>query len=92
MRAQTAPHPFGSIETLSQVASESREPNFFELLKAGILAGSLGRDPGAVTGGNFIEDPRNVVGVTGADFDSYSSNSDFQIIQIGVNTIDLGAC
>lgn len=33
-----------SIETLDQVANESkeREPNFFELLQAGILAGSLG--------------------------------------------------
>jgi hypothetical protein len=34
----------GSIETLDQVAAEAtpREPNFFELLQAGILSGSLG--------------------------------------------------
>lgn len=34
----------GSIKTLDQVAAEStaREPNFFELLQAGILSGSLG--------------------------------------------------
>lgn len=31
-----------AIKTLDQVASDNREPNFFELLKAGILAGSLG--------------------------------------------------
>ena len=44
-----------SIETLDQVGNSPstntadnavREPNFFELLKAGILNGSLGRDPG----------------------------------------------
>lgn len=37
------------IETLDQVAAESvkREPNFFELLQAGILSGSLGFDGGA---------------------------------------------
>ena len=34
-----------SIETLAQVAGELREPNFFELLKAGILSGSLGGFP-----------------------------------------------
>lgn len=35
--------PFnGTIETLDQVAKEGREPNFFELLKAAILNGSLG--------------------------------------------------
>jgi hypothetical protein len=36
----------GTIETLDQVALEGREPNFFELLKAAILSGSLGLDPG----------------------------------------------
>ncbi len=43
--SQTSPP--GTIETLDQVADEGREPNFFELLKAGILAGSLGdnREP-----------------------------------------------
>jgi hypothetical protein len=38
--------PTGTIETLSQVASEGREPNFFEVLKAAILSGSLGLSPG----------------------------------------------
>ncbi len=31
-----------TIETLDQVAKEGRQPNFFELLQAGILSGSLG--------------------------------------------------
>ena len=41
----------GAIETLAQVAAEAapREPNFFELLQAGILSGSLGVDAGATT-------------------------------------------
>jgi Tfp pilus assembly protein PilX len=34
----------GLICTLSQVASQNREPNFIELLKAAILAGSVGKD------------------------------------------------
>jgi hypothetical protein len=36
----------GTIETLDQVAQEGREPNFFELLKAAILNGSLGLSAG----------------------------------------------
>jgi len=38
----------GTIETLDQVAAETppREPNFFELLKAAILNGSIGINPG----------------------------------------------
>ena len=36
----------GTIETLDQVAKEGREPNFFELLKAAILSGSVGVSPG----------------------------------------------
>ncbi|XHR27942.1 MAG: hypothetical protein ACFUZC_18680 [Chthoniobacteraceae bacterium] len=42
-----------SIETLNQVASEAtlREPNFFELLQAGILCGSLGAEMQTSYGG-----------------------------------------
>jgi|GEM_PF-1179699 len=36
----------GTIETLDQVAAEGREPNFFEVLKASILNGSVGVSPG----------------------------------------------
>ena len=35
----------GAIETLDQIAAENREPNFFELLQAGVLKGSLGMLP-----------------------------------------------
>jgi hypothetical protein len=53
-----------AIMTLDQVAAANREPDFFELLQAGILSGSLGQNtappPGTVgrgtTGGNVFPD------------------------------------
>jgi hypothetical protein len=84
-----------SIETLDQVAAEQREPNFFELLKAGILSGSLGRDPGVgnADSSNSPSNPsfyfaNNCNGVVGLFFNSYSAISDTQVIQIGANIID----
>src|SRR5262249_37777960 len=67
------PSPPNTIETLDQVASEGREPNFFELLKAGILAGSLGGNPGAAgvtltPSPSYIEGPNKVEGVMGKSF------------------------
>lgn len=59
-----------SIATLGSISG--REPNFFELLKASILSGSLGRS----------------LGVTQMDTNALDSNPDNQIIQIGVNLID----
>ena len=59
-----------SIATLGSISG--REPNFFELLKASILSGSLGRK----------------LGVTQIDTEALDSNPDNQIIQIGVNLID----
>ena len=70
-----------SIATLGSIGS--REPNFFELLKAGILIGSLGRDAGATGTYNvdFEEGPSS--GVEAED-----RNADYQIIRIGANIID----
>jgi hypothetical protein len=77
-----------SIKTLDVVAGEDREPNFFELLKVGVLSGSLGQGP--------VDD----LGSIGANWNpAYSRSSgqnntrlprlsDYQIIQIGVNLID----
>src|SRR6266550_743258 len=48
-----------TIMTLDQVAlaNPGREPDFFELLQAGILSGSLGQNTGGgVTGGNVFPD------------------------------------
>jgi Tfp pilus assembly protein PilX len=91
-----------SIETLDQIGnspsidtsdSAQREPNFFELLKAGILYGSVGRDPGAgvdyvfpgVVGGGGI-------GVISSFYipgtGNYRAAPDLHILQIGVNIID----
>ena len=62
-----------AIKTLDQVALENREPNFFELLKAGILSGSVGLGS---SGATFVAaDPKYV-------------SSDYQIMQIGANIID----
>ncbi len=71
------------IKTLHEVAQAGREPDFFELLKAVILNGSLGRDPGAVPGDINAGD-----GPNGLGFDAYSSIPDMQILQIGANIID----
>src|SRR5438034_3575084 len=68
-----------AIKTLNQVATDNREPNFFELLKAGILSGSVGLGS---SGATFVA----------ADTKYYSAvaptSSDYQIMQIGANIID----
>lgn len=61
-----------AIPTLEQVAQESREPNFVELLKASILWRSLGK-----SGGN-----------TAAHTAARDAFSDIQIMQIAANIID----
>ncbi len=70
-----------AIMTLGQVAaltgSSAREPDFFELLKAAILSGSLGLNPG----------PPVKPGVYG-DVNGISLMSDAQIWKIGANIID----
>jgi hypothetical protein len=70
--------PTTAIETLATVATENREPNFFELLKAAILNGSIGLGSGSTN--TFVA----------AETKYYSApfSSDYQIIQIGANIID----
>ncbi|MEM1059298.1 MAG: hypothetical protein AAGK14_08615 [Verrucomicrobiota bacterium] len=82
--------PETEIDTLHDVAGQMREPNFFEMLKAGILTGSLGRDPGKLaTEGSFAPTNRYPQGgPVGDGFDLYKDNRDQQIIQIGANAID----
>lgn len=60
------------IATLEQVANENREPDFFELLKAGILAGSLG-----------LQTPSGR-----QTSDVVQMSKDFQILRIGTSAID----
>jgi len=69
----------GSIKTLAQVRDEPtpREPNFFELLQAGILAGALAKD-----GDSPATSPSN------ATFDTTAQRkSEFHVFRIGANII-----
>src|SRR5436309_1891706 len=72
-----------TIMTLDQVAVAGREPDFFELLQAGILKGSLGQNTapppgtsgGGVTGGNVFPD-------------IHMSSTTQHILSIGASIID----
>lgn len=65
--------PASAIKTLTEVAQEGREPNFFELLKAAIHKGSLGQA---------------VAGTFAPDSDALYLESDLQIFRIGACMID----
>ncbi len=73
------------ILTLDQVASKNREPDFFELLQAGILSGSLGKSGRA---------DNTAVGMWPANYgpvnplNDTDTRADYQIIRIGANIID----
>jgi len=77
--------PVDSIKTLTEIAAEAtgREPNFFELLKLGMLHGSLGKtagDPGSGVGGYFWD--------TAARTADVDQNPDLQVVRVGANMID----
>ena len=61
------------IASLEQVAAQNREPNFFELLKAAIHVGSLGKASGA---GAIVSR------------DNLDGNLDLQVWRLGANLID----
>ena len=64
------------ILRLDEVAAVGREPDFFELLQAAILSGSLGQNTGGgVTGGNVFPD-------------IHMSNTAHHILSIGAAIID----
>lgn len=62
----------GRIRTLQDVVAQGREPNFFEVLQAGILAGSLGKNDGNSYTLDELRDSKRWL----------------QILQIGANIID----
>ena len=70
-----------SIALLGTIGN--RQPNFFELLKAGMLSGSLGKDAGA-NGQYFVNYEEGPASGLQAD----DQNSDAQIIRVGANIID----
>ncbi len=77
----TYTNPAGTVAAsrilrLDEVATAGREPDFFELLQAGILSGSLGQNTGGgVTGGNVFPDV-------------HMSNTTHHILSIGAAIID----
>jgi len=73
-----------TIMRLDQVATAGREPDFFELLQAGILSGSLGQNTGGgVTGQNNNADGSGLVFP-----DIHMSNTTHHILTIGACIID----
>jgi len=71
-----------TIKTLDEVKTLGREPDFFELLKAAILKGSLGLSAGPQASGSAVNS-----GTVCVEDDS-KLNTDAQIIQIGANILD----
>lgn len=76
----TATNPAGAILTLSEVATNNREANFFELLKASINAGSIGKSSASWTNGGAVY--QHQMDIT----------SDYQILQIGADIMDQNDC
>ncbi len=70
-----------AIKTLADAASAKREPNFFELLQAGMLSGSLGKS--GATGASDTGHGCSFGAIYGDE-----SNRYYQIIRIGANMID----
>ncbi|MBA3353006.1 MAG: hypothetical protein H0U23_11420 [Blastocatellia bacterium] len=78
-------NPAPAIKRLDTVASENREPDFFELLRATILDGSLGQNtaiPGSSTTGV------TGTGATTVFPDVHMSNKTHHILSIGAAIID----
>lgn len=88
------------IMTLDEVATAGREPDFFELLQAGILQGSLGLSSGdpaqknvRTAGGEFyrattIDWKGGTIVRSDATGNLIYAQEKFQVLQIGANMID----
>lgn len=79
-------HTPGQILTLDQVAdlAQGREPDFFELLQAAVLDGSLG----TVGRGDSPLPPANNTGQYSSSFKDPDSKKTMQTLRIGANIID----
>ncbi len=73
------------IKTLATVASENREPDFFELLRAGILDASLGQNTRGLNG---------VPGVTSSAADAQGANTfpDLHMSNKALHVLSIGTC
>lgn len=69
------------IKALSTVQTEAREPDFFELLKAVILNGSVGLGSNNAANTFVVADPKYYDTING-------KSADYQLMQIGANIID----
>jgi hypothetical protein len=87
----TVAAPASRILRLDEVATASREADFFELLQAGILSGSLGQNtapPPGTSGGGVTGQNNNTDG-SGLVFpDIHMSNTTHHILSIGAAIID----
>jgi hypothetical protein len=85
----TYKHGIGSgtsgIMSLDDVAAQNREPDFFELLQAGMLSGSLGA-PGNGNKGRYDQSPAGSNGYPG--FIDPDDKVTLQILRTGANIID----
>ena len=77
-----------AIKRLDLVAAENREPNFFELLKAAILSGSVGLGSGSAIPQPVPTPTPTFVASEKKYYDTTNGfSSDYQIMQIGANII-----
>src|SRR5438132_6392747 len=78
-------NPASDIKTLATVASENREPDFFELLRATILDASLGQNTRGSNG---------VPGVTSSAADAQGANTlpDLHMSNKALHVLTIGAC
>lgn len=73
----------GRIARLDEVASQGREPNFFEILQGVVYHGSLGRHAGPPPGATkYLKDNSHNLSYI------FDSKQDLQVLQIGANIID----
>jgi len=68
-----------------QAANPPREPDFFELLKAALTVGSLGKGAGSV---NQVRDNSSYVGPNDIGQYTLDTSTTYQVLQIGANMID----
>ncbi len=80
------------IMTLDDVAQQNREPDFFELLQAGILSGSLGAPGKSAAGfpnaGRSDKYPVNGNGTAPPSYIDPDDSTTLQTLRIGANIID----
>jgi hypothetical protein len=81
------PSNTSGIDRLSAVASLGREPDFFELLKAAINVGSIGKGA-AYSSSNSESNSFSISGNVGNILQNRDKLTALQILQIGANIID----